>query len=366
MHRSYKTLHQEFKFQGSAFTPAELNDVAYSLIKEGDEEEQKIGDFLMDWLSPHDSLIVRTSGSTGIPKNISLSKQAMVNSALATASYFGIKEKDTALLCLSASHIAAKMMLVRAMVLGLSLDQITPSSNPLSNILKSYDLCSMVPLQLEKSLKDISKIKLLLVGGAAVSDELRAKVQNLSTRIYETYGMTETCSHIAVRPLNLNGSEENKRISDSFHTLPEITVSQDSRNCLQIHAPALGVDSMSTNDVVTLVSDTEFEWVGRWDNVVNSGGVKLFPEQIEKKLSPIMEGRFMVTGIPDKELGEKLILIVEGKVNKTSISTDIASLTTLGKLEKPKEIYEFKNFLSSESGKLLRKDIKAAVLAHSE
>ena len=91
MHRSYKTLHQEFKFQGSSFTLAELNDVAYSLIKEGDEEEQKIGDFLMDWLSPHDSLIVRTSGSTGIPKNISLSKQAMVNSALATASYFGIK-----------------------------------------------------------------------------------------------------------------------------------------------------------------------------------------------------------------------------------------------------------------------------------
>ncbi len=366
MDRSYKTLHEQFRFQGSYFTPSVLNDVAYSLIKEGDEEEQKIGDFLMDWLSPHDSLIVRTSGSTGTPKNISLSKQAMVNSALVTGAYFGLKEKDTALLCLSASHIAAKMMLVRAMVLGLSLDHITPSSAPLSGLLKSYDLCSMVPLQLEKSLKNISKIKLLLVGGAPVSEELRTKVQNISTRIYETYGMTETCSHIAVRPLNLPISKEDKRISNSFHTLPEITISQDSRNCLQIHAPALGVDSISTNDIVKLVSETEFEWVGRWDNVVNSGGVKLIPEQIEKKLSPVIEGRFMVTGIPDKELGEKLVLIVEGKVNKTSMRTAIEGLTTLGKLEKPKEIYAFENFLCSESGKILRKDIKAALLAQSE
>ncbi len=363
MDRSYKTIHKNFKFQGSHFSPSELNDVAYSLIKEGDEEEQKIGDFLMDWLSPHDSLIVRTSGSTGTPKNISLSKQAMVNSALATGSYFELKEKDTALLCLSASHIAAKMMLVRAMVLGLSLDHIAPSSSPLSGLLKSYDLCAMVPLQLEKSLNNISKIKLLLVGGAPVSVDLRAKVQNISTRIYETYGMTETCSHIAARPLNLQSSKDDKGSSDSFHTFPGITISEDDRNCLQIHAPALGVDSINTNDVVNLVSETEFEWVGRWDNVVNSGGVKLYPEQIEKKLRPVIEGRFMVTGIPDKELGEKLVLIAEGKVNKTSMRSGIEGLNTLGKLEKPKEIYEFENFLCSESGKLLRKEIKAALLA---
>lgn len=366
MDRSYKTIHKEFKFQGSHFSPSELNDVAYSLIKEGDEEERKIGDFLMDWLSPHDSLIVRTSGSTGTPKNITLSKQAMVNSALATGAYFGLKEKDTLLLCLSASNIAAKMMLVRAMVLGLSLDHIAPSSTPLSGLLKSYDFCSMVPFQLEKSLNNISKIKLLLVGGAPVSEELRAKLQNMSTQIYETYGMTETCSHIAARPLNLPFTTEDKRTSASFQTLPEITVSQDSRNCLQIHAPALGIDSISTNDVVNLVSDTEFEWVGRWDNVVNSGGVKLFPEQIEKKLRPVIEGSFMVTGIPDKELGEKLVLIVEGKVNKTSLRSGIEGLDTLKKYENPKEIYEFENFIRSENGKLLRNEIKAALLAYSK
>jgi O-succinylbenzoic acid--CoA ligase len=366
MDRSYKTIHEQFKFQGSHFSPSELKDVAYSLIKEGDEEEQKIGDFLMDWLSPHDSLIVRTSGSTGTPKNISISKQAMVNSALATGTYFELKEKDTALLCLSASHIAAKMMLVRAMVLGLSIDHVDPSSSPLSGLLKSYDLCAMVPLQLEKSLNNISKINLILIGGAPVSDELRAKVQNKSTHIYETYGMTETCSHIAVRALNLPISKDKKGSSDSFHTLPGITVSEDVRNCLQIHAPALGVDSISTNDVVNLVSETEFDWIGRWDHVVNSGGVKLFPEQIEKKLRPIIEGRFVVSGIPDKELGEKLVLIVEGKVNKFSLSSEIEGLATLEKLEKPKEIYELEKLECSENGKLLRKEIKAALLAYSE
>nr|WP_297761720.1 AMP-binding protein [uncultured Muriicola sp.] len=262
--------------------------------------------------------------------------------------------------------MAAKMMLVRAMVLGLSLDHIAPSSSPLSGLRKSYDLCAMVPLQLEKSLSNISKIKLLLVGGAPVSVDLRAKVQNISTRIYETYGMTETCSHIAARPLNLPISKDNKDSSDSFHTFPGITVSEDDRKCLKIHAPALMGDSISTNDVVNLVSETEFEWVGRWDNVVNSGGVKLFPEQIEKKLRPIIEGRFMLTGIPDKELGEKLVLIAEGKVDKTSLRSEIENMTALGKLEKPKEIFELENFLCSESGKLLRKEIKAALLSFSE
>ncbi len=366
MDRSYKTIHKNFKFEGSHFNPSELNDVAYSLIKEGNEEERKIGDFLMDWLSPHDSLVVRTSGSTGTPKNITLSKQAMVNSALATASYFGIREKDSALLCLSASHIAAKMMLVRAIVLGLSLDHVPPSSSPLSGLSKSYDLCAMVPMQLERSLKNISKVRLLLLGGAPVSSALRTKVQNISTQIYETYGMTETCSHIAVRPLNVSISENDERTSDIFRTLPGITVSEDDRNCLQIHAPSLDVDCLNTNDIVQLVSETEFKWIGRWDHVVNSGGVKLFPEQIEEKLRAIIDGVFIVTGIPDDELGEKLVLLVEGKVDKASLRSQIEKVTTLEKVEKPKEIFEVEKLLRAEGGKLRRKDIKAALVTSSE
>ena len=363
MDNPYNSIHPHFKLQGFHYTLSELQDVAYSLIKEGDKEEQLIGDFLMDWISPHDSISVKTSGSTGTPKNISLSKQAMANSAVSTGKYFGIKEKDTALLCLSASHIAAKMMLVRAMVLGLSLDYIDPSSSPLSGLLKTYDFCAMVPLQLEKSLKDITKIKTLIVGGAPVSGELRSKLKNLPTHIFETYGMTETCSHIAVRPLNNFDPKDAQGSLDSFYALPGIKVAQDDRNCLQIQAPSLGVDSLATNDVVTLISDTEFIWLGRWDHVINSGGVKLYPEQIEKKLGPLLRTSFMVTGIPDKELGEKLVLIVEGKVNKTSLRSGIEKLTDLKKYEKPKAIYEVESFLRSENGKLRRKEINTMLLA---
>ncbi|MBT8280372.1 MAG: AMP-binding protein, partial [Muriicola sp.] len=313
MQNQFKETHPSFKFQGTHYTYHDLNDVAYSLIKEGDKEERFIGDFLMDWVSPKDHITLKTSGTTGKAKSINISKQAMVNSALSTGEYFEIEAKQTALLCLSGTHIAAKMMLVRAMVLGLSLDTVDPSSSPLSGIDKTYDLCAMVPLQVEKSIKHLSKIKTLLVGGAPLTAELREKLQNSPSKIFETYGMTETCSHIAVRAVNGSETKAKEQQVNPFKTLPGITVSTDSRNCLVISAPDLEVDSLVTNDLVDLVSENEFRWLGRWDNVINSGGVKLIPETIENKLNPVIESRFTVLGKPDKELGEKLVLVVEGE-----------------------------------------------------
>lgn len=362
MHRHYNDIHPQFKLQGFHYSLHELNDVAYSLIKEGDREERLIGDFLMDWISPHDTLVVRTSGSTGAPKSISLSKQAMVNSALSTGSYFGIGERSTALLCLSASSIAAKMMLVRAMVLGLSLDMVTPSSTPLKGLDKSYDLCSMAPLQLEKSLRNLSAIGTLLVGGAPISQELKKKIGRTQTRIYETYGMTETCSHIAVRNLTDDKGDVQEGISEHFHTLPGISVSADKRGCLVIHAPELGIDALATNDLVNLISHTEFEWIGRWDNVINSGGVKLIPEQIEEKLKSLIKGRFIVTAGPDNSLGEKVILVVEGEVEKGEIFKKLDSTSLLDKYERPKEMYSLVEFPLTKSGKLDRKAIRERVL----
>jgi len=363
MKEQYKDIHPSFKLEGSHFTIEELNDVAYSLIKEGDKEERLIGDFLMDWISPHDTIIVRTSGSTGKPKSITLSKQAMVNSALATGAYLGIKENDSALLCLSASHIAAKMMLVRAMVLGLSLDTVTPSSSPLSGVQKTYDFSAMVPMQLEKSLNHISRIGTLLVGGAPLSRELKEKAQKSETRIFETYGMTETCSHIAVRAVNGRRPDDKNKDKNPFKTLSGITVSKDERDCLVIHASDLGIESLKTNDIVNLVSETEFEWLGRWDNVINSGGIKLIPESIEEKLSPLLKDRIMVTGMPDEELGEKLVLLVEGEGDAGEILDQIAEVKTLDKFEKPKEVHFISNFPLSVNGKLDRIAIREQVLA---
>ncbi len=357
MQRHFNEIHPHFKLQGFHYSRYELQDVAYSLIKEGDAEERWTGDFLTDWISSREWVEVRTSGSTGAPKTIRLSKQAMVNSALATGAYFGIKEKSNALLCLSTRHIAAKMMLVRAMVLGLSLDMVTPTSTPLKGVDKSYDLCSMVPMQLEKSLKHLGRIGTLLVGGAPIPKGLKDKLQGIQTKIYETYGMTETCSHIAVRFLDVahgTGSEH-------FHTLPGITVSLDSRGCLQIHAPELEIEQLVTNDLVDLVSENEFDWLGRWDNVINSGGVKLIPEQIEEKLKSVVNGQFILTSLPDDTLGEKLILVKEGKQIKTDVLDKIKKMKSLDPYERPKEIYFLEQFPLSETGKVRREAIRKQI-----
>jgi len=358
MEVQYNNIHPRFKFQGIHYSFDQLNEVAYSLIKEGDEDERAIGDFLMDWISVHETLKVKTSGSTGKPKTINLSKQAMVNSALATAAYFGLKEKNTALLCLSANHIAGKMMLVRAMVLGLELDHVAPSSTPLRGITREYDFCAMVPMQVEKSIKQLGKIKTLIIGGGPLSAALKHDLQKKKLRIFETYGMTETCSHVAVRQLSGTGALEKPSVAGAFQTLPGITVSQDKRNCLVLHAQGLSEAPIVTNDVVTLLSDTEFLWLGRFDHIINSGGVKLNPEVIEEKLRPILSERFIVAGVPDKSLGQKLVLIVEGMADKQALHEKVAAVGTLDKWELPKEIFTVAHFKTAENGKLLRNEIQ--------
>src|SRR5680860_571647 len=226
----YRKIHSDFKLNGISFSRDELKEVAYSLIKEGEPFEKEIGDFLLDWLDDNPTLQVHTSGSTGRPKPIMLQKGHMVTSALATGEFFGLQPGNTALLCLPATYIAGKMMLVRAMVLGLELDYVMPSSNPLNGMSKSYNFCAMVPLQLENSLDALDQIATLIVGGAPLSQEVQTQVQarllagqvqnvqtqaqarttnhkpktaNFSTAVFESYGMTETITHIALKEVNV-------------------------------------------------------------------------------------------------------------------------------------------------------------------
>lgn len=353
MVESLQQVHPRFKFEGIHYTFDHLFEVAYSLIKEGEPYEIGLGDFLMDWISPEDTIRVRTSGSTGAPKDMVLQKQAMVNSALATGSYFGIMEGDSALLCLPGNYIAGKMMFIRAIVLGLELDHVAPTSSPLDYRDKQYDFCAMVPLQLEKSLHKLGGMKTLLVGGAPLSDELRSKAQETKTRIFETYGMTETCTHVAARPIN-NLSEAYKKAHVPFKTLPNITVTKDDRGCLIITAPDLLTPPVITNDVVDIVSETEFYWLGRFDNVINSGGIKLVPEQIEHKIANSIESRFFIAGIPDKKLGQKLVLILEGENKQEDLINKLKAINALEKFEIPKEIISIPKFKETAGGKILR------------
>ncbi len=340
-------IHKDFRYNGVSFNTSDLVEIGYSLIKEGDAYEQPIGEFILDWLSPETTIKVHTSGSTGNPKPIAIKKQHMVNSALTTGAFLGLKNKNTALLCLPVNYIAGKMMLVRAMVIGLHLDIIQPQLNVFSATKKSYDFCAMTPPQLEASQTEIDKISKLLVGGGMVSESLKRSCAANKAWIYETYGMTETVTHIALKRINPNPT-------NVFKCFPKVTITTDERDCLIIQAPHVSDVSVLTNDVVQLVSKSEFQWVGRYDNIINSGGVKLSPEHIEHKLLPLIAVPFFIAGVADPVLGEKLVLIIEGSVPPQKLLEKIKKAAMLDKFEVPKKVYALPQFVRTSNGKLQR------------
>ena len=344
-----KRFHKAFTLNGVSFSSEEDLLVFVQTISDS------ITVFLNDWFSEQSFIVVQTSGSTGVPKPIRLKKTFMRNSAKGTGDFFGLQENTTALLCMSTDYIAGKMMLIRALTLGWQLDVVTPKSNPLVGIDKEYDFSAMVPLQLQNSLPDIHCVKKLIDGGGAVSMELQKRIQHIETQIFATYGMTETITHIAVKKLNhfatiLKDTKEKKIAGSFYKVVPNITIYKDERNCLLIKAPKVSDDFIITNDVVSLISDTEFEWLGRFDNVINSGGIKLHPEKIEEKLAVLIKERFFVAGIKDTFLGEKLVLIVEGEEKTYRFS----SVGNIAKYEIPKEVYFVTKFIETETKKIQR------------
>ena len=331
---TFDKIHLKFKLNSNNYTHEELKEVAYSLVKEGEPYERNAGDFLLDWLDDKDYLTVKSSGSTGTPKVIRIHKQAMVNSSIATGNYFKMEPGNTALHCLPTNYIAGKMMLVRAMILGLEIDLVEPTSLPIFDDHKHYDFCAMIPMQIQSSLNRLQNIETIIVGGAPISQSLIDKLQSLKTKVYATYGMTETVSHIAIKPLNV------KSKSTHYKILEDIEISQDDRNCLVVKAPKLSDDIIVTNDIVKLHSKTEFEFVGRYDNMINSGSIKIFPELVEAKLRDKIKERFIIASEPDPLLGEKVIMIIEGTKDTTNVST----FEDLDFYEVPKKVYTVEKF----------------------
>jgi o-succinylbenzoate---CoA ligase len=253
--------------------------------------------------------------------------------------------------------------LVRALTLGWHIDIVEPISNPLKELKKEYDFSAMVPMQLKNSLSDIHKIKKLIIGGGVVTQELEMQLQSISTEVYATFGMTETCTHIAVKKLNqFTNIDSNTSEKLHYKVLPNVSISQDHRNCLVINASKIAENQIVTNDIVEIVSETEFKWLGRFDTVINSGGVKLHPEEIEKKLSKIITQRFFVAGVPDKVLGEKLILVIEENITskaveeflKIQLMSDFRKIKNITNYEIPKEIHFVENFIETETKKIQR------------
>jgi O-succinylbenzoic acid--CoA ligase len=345
---AYTNVHNKFKLNGYHLDKDDLCRVAYSFIKEGKDFEKPVGDFILDWFDSKHYLEIKTSGTTGEPKIIKVQKQAMVNSALATGDFFELQPGNTILNCLPVKYIAGKMMFVRAFILGLEMDFVAPSSNPMKRNKNNYDFVAMVPLQAENSIAQLNQIKKLIVGGAKVNDTLEKKLAKSKCTVFETYSMTETVTHIAAKKIG----------QKAFTVFPNITISQDDRNCLVISAPDLDVENIATNDIVELVARNQFIWLGRQDNVINSGGIKLIPEQIEAKLSEKLTSRFFVAGIPDEKLGEKLLLFIEG----APFELDASIFDSLDKYEKPKEIKFIPHFAETETGKIKRNEVVSSLL----
>ncbi|MDP5061769.1 MAG: O-succinylbenzoic acid--CoA ligase, partial [Maribacter sp.] len=238
-----------------------------------------------------------------------------------------------------------------ALVLGLDIHFVEPTSNPLENCKRSFDFGAMVPLQVANSLPKLSLLHKLIVGGAPISTSLRKEIKGIANASYETYGMTETITHIAIKPLN-------NSVADvaPFSILPDVEISKDDRGCLVINAPKISDETVITNDVIELVSATEFKWLGRFDNVINSGGIKLSPEQIESKLSNILDQPFFIASLSDAKLGEQLVLVLEGTVKEKEVLKKITSSTVLSKYEVPRQIKTIPVFLRTDSGKVKRKE----------
>lgn len=346
-----------FKLNGTHFSRMHLHKVAYSFIKEGEPYEERVGNFLLDWLNDdYNDIKVRTSGSTGEAKPIFIDKQKMVNSALATGKHFKLKEETKVLMCLPPKHIGGMMMMVRAMTLGWHIDIVKPASNPLDQLYKTYDFCAMTPFQLDNSLSRLHLIKKLIVGGGRISENLKHIVQGIPTIIYETFGMTETVSHIAARKIN-NFKNKNSQ-PKPFKTLPHISVAADNQNRLIIKAPRILDKPLLTNDIVEIETYKKFYWKGRIDNVINSGGIKIHPEEVEKKLQKFITHRFFLSAIPDDSLGEKVVLFVELPFSEKTISNlreAIDNISELTKYEKPKKIYLVERFEETPNGKVNRK-----------
>lgn len=310
--------------------------------------------FLEEWLDAKPYVVGHTSGSTGKPKEIRLNKADMRASARITNERLGIGPDAVLLLCLSVSYIAGKMMVVRALEAGAELWVVPPGTHPLREVDwqdgRKVDLAAMVPMQVEESLKTEGQaflnIRQLLVGGAPVASQLEEKLGGLPTACYATYGMTETVSHVALRKIG----------QDAYYTaLGEVAFGKDERECLVITAPHLQEGCFVTNDVVELLDRRHFKWLGRWDNVINSGGLKFFPELIEEKIAALFRGRFFITSQPDERLGEKIVLVVEGELPLPQEQLNEELRKILAKYEVPREIAILPRFYETDSGKVIRR-----------
>ncbi|MDD2436119.1 MAG: AMP-binding protein [Massilibacteroides sp.] len=311
--------------------------------------------FIKEWFSSSSVIEVQTSGSTGKPKKMKVSKVRMWHSAKTTCDFLRLKTNDKALLCLPLTYIAGKMMVVRAIHIGLNIYPVEPTGHPLSQTDITFDFAAMIPLQIYNSLQvaeeksKLSKIKQLIIGGSSIDKKMEEALSGFPNPIYSTYGMTETLSHIALR--RINGSE-----ACLYYTpFESVQLSLSDDNTLQIDAPLVCKERLVTNDIAEIRPNGHFRILGRKDNRINSGGIKIQIEEIEQNLRPYLAGQFAVTSIPDPRLGEAIVLLVESDDPKIIYAT---IRQWLPHYQQPRQIFRIEHLPLTETGKPDRAAIK--------
>ncbi len=342
-------------FGNKTYTPEEIRTGKKGKLA---PEFEAAFEFCRQWLNGTSCFDLQTSGSTGDPKTVRVHRNQMLASAQATRRFFGLKKGSRMLCCLDTGKIAGKMMLVRALEWEGVLVVVHPKQNPLEKLLDyHFDFAAMVPLQAEAcydheySRKALNQIELLIVGGAPVSPVLREKMRQVSGRVYQTYGMTETVSHVALADMKADGPLV-------YQALPQVMLKVDKEKKLGIQSPMSGEGWLFTNDLVEMTSSRTFIWKGRADFVINSGGIKLYPESILEKISPLLQEIFpnrnsFLTGIEDPKLGQELTLVIEGEEDTESASHLLkAAKRLLPRFQDPKSILFIPRFLFTSTGKI--------------
>ena len=324
--------------------------------------------FIEEWYNDSEYVEVKTSGSTGEPKRMMVEKRRMLNSARITCDFLGLKPDDTALLCMSTDYIAGKMMVVRSIERGLKLIEVPPSGHPLDILGQAkrqsrakhchIDFAAMVPMQVYNSLQvpeereRLMAIRHLIIGGGAIDDAMEAELRKFPNAVWSTYGMTETLSHIALR--RISGPEA----SEWYIPFPTVKLSTTDEGCLVIDAPEVCADTLTTNDIVELKPDGRFRVMGRKDNVICSGGIKIQIEEVERELKPYVRVPYIISKKKNEKFGEIVVLLTEGDTDEARAICE----KYLPKYHRPKLYQHIDQIPLTETGKPARKKILELII----
>ncbi|WP_106568691.1 AMP-binding protein [Cecembia rubra] len=336
-----------------------FEDIRLGNWSESDPYFHQALSFCQSWLCGKEEFEMSTSGSTGEPKNIQVKRKQMEVSAAGTGDFFGLDKGSKLLCCLNIWMVAGKMMLVRALEWDAEVTVVKPIENPLLETDDNFDFVAMVPMQVAACLDHpitrprIRQIKNLIIGGAPSSSLLIEKILEQGISAFQTYGMTETVSHIALAKISAGDL--------IYKVLPGVKIGTDKEKRLWIKAPMAGEKKLQTNDLVELLDEDSFKWQGRADFTINSGGIKLQPELMEPKIIPIIQSlfghqEFFLFGKPDERLGQKLVLVIQQKEKDVKKEQDLllALKENFNRYHLPKEILYVDELVKTASGKINR------------